>query len=84
VTDTFFSSSFPFHIMRFSPDRFLLGDCFMAADEEFVTEKLEGMKDEKQKEMDDLEAKLEEIKDRQRVLKDELYERFGNSINLDA
>ena len=56
----------------------------MAANEEYVTEKLEGMKDEKQKEMDDLEAKLEEIKDRQRVLKDELYERFGNSINLVA
>ena len=55
----------------------------MSVTEEYVTDKLESMKDGKQAEIDALQKKLEVISARQKVLKDLLYERFGNSINLD-
>jgi chaperonin cofactor prefoldin len=56
----------------------------MAVDEDFVNEKLEQLKEEKQQEIDALEARIAGITTRQKELKQELYERFGNSINLDA
>ena len=64
--------------------RFLLGDCFMAVDEDYVNDKLEELKEEKQGEIDALEKRIGGITDRQKELKASLYERFGSSINLDA
>lgn len=63
--------------------KFLLGDCFMSVTEDYVNEKLESMKDGKQEEIDALQKRLDGIAARQKVLKDLLYQRFGNSINLD-
>ena len=64
--------------------RFLLGDCFMTADEDYANERLEAMKEEKEQEVSDLKAKLDNISSRQAELKSTLYARFGNSINLEA
>lgn len=55
----------------------------MATDEDYANERLEEMKDEKEKEVADLNSKLEAIAARQKELKAALYGRFGNSINLD-
>ena len=88
LTDFFFLFCFTFFLESMKADgddaaKFLLGDCFMSVTEEYVTDKLESMKDGKQAEIDALQKKLEVISARQKVLKDLLYERFGNSINLD-
>ena len=77
------------HLAHFPPPftcvvRFLLGDCFMAVDEDYVNDKLEELKEEKQGEIDALEKRIGGITDRQKELKASLYERFGSSINLDA
>jgi chaperonin cofactor prefoldin len=56
----------------------------MSVGEEYVNDKLEELKDEKQVEIDGLEKRIQGIGDRQKELKAQLYERFGTSINLDA
>ena len=56
----------------------------MAVDEDYVNDKLEELKEEKQGEIDALEKRIGGITDRQKELKASLYERFGSSINLDA
>ena len=56
----------------------------MATDEDYVNERLESMKEEKEEEIADLKAKLGVIETRQTELKTALYARFGNSINLEA
>ena len=56
----------------------------MTADEDYANERLEAMKEEKEQEVSDLKAKLDNISSRQAELKSTLYARFGNSINLEA
>ena len=53
-------------------------------EEDEVSEKLEAMKEEREAELEKLKGEMQEIEDRQKVLKGALYARFGKSINLEA
>mmetsp|Transcript_1263 Transcript_1263/g.3210 ORF Transcript_1263/g.3210 Transcript_1263/m.3210 type:complete len:124 (-) Transcript_1263:70-441(-) len=59
------------------------GEAFVDVSEDFATEHCEAMRDKYQVDLDKLADEIRVIEDRQKILKVDLYGRFGSNINLE-
>ncbi|KAJ8604360.1 hypothetical protein CTAYLR_002550 [Chrysophaeum taylorii] len=59
------------------------GEAFLEVDEDYANEYCETMQEKLQADMEEHNAAIGKIETRQKVLKADLYARFGTSINLE-
>lgn len=63
--------------------RYGFGECFVHISKDSAEEKVQGLTDKTQEEVQVAGKELEEIRGKMKVLKAQLYGKFGNSINLE-
>ena len=63
--------------------RFIVGECFVSLDKDAAEARLASLQSDCKARVQEANAEIEDIKEQLKVLKKELYGRFGNSINLE-